>query len=506
MQDVPVFIGINDPSVPAELVSDKIRADNMQSCRIPSLITQGDTVIAACDKANSGADWGFIEIAVRCSTDNGETFDKIKTVFTPPVRIAPKTFDEYTSAFAIDPVMVKSADGAIVMIFDFWPECKGLHKADLLEKSNGYISVDNKIYRKLYDSDGNVCTVRDDCFVYDSDGNKTNFYLPDKHNPEYAYQTIGDLYYTDGEAEFIGRYPPLRPDNAKDKYAGNIYLKKIGYENFPAEKHYSDDSLYECLETSAAPFTAPVTSYLFVMKSYDKGKTWSQPVDITSQIKTDSDDPFLGVGPGVGLRLNNGRLLIPVYSVGTAFVIYSDDNGDTWHRTEFCENLDECQFVQYSDGTIGCFGRPEKAGDIVYSVSCDNGISWRRMTTELYTSKCQHSVILVPKNIYTADMDVNKDYVLCSRPTGHRGNDETRTDGYIAVGEVQADYSIRWIAEKKIKNDPCYNISEKWADFFAYSCMSVLPDNSIGILYEAFPSGYIAFNKFTVESIMKGDI
>ena len=242
------------------------------------------------------------------------------------------------------------------------------------------------------------------------------------------------------------------------------------------------------------------------MKSYDKGKTWSQPVDITSQIKTDSDDPFLGVGPGVGLRLNNGRLLIPVYSVGTAFVIYSDDNGDTWQRTEFCENLDECQFVQYSDGTIGCFGRPEKAGDIVYSVSCDNGISWRRMTTELYTSKCQHSVILVPKNIYTADMDVNKDYVLCSRPTGHRGNDETRTDGYIAVGEVQADYSIRWIAEKKIKNDPCYNISEKWADFFAYSCMSVLPDNSIGILYEAFPSGYIAFNKFTVESIMKGDI
>lgn len=506
MKDIPVFVGVNEPSVPPGLSGDKIEMDNMQSCRIPSLITQENTVIAACDKANCGADWGFIEIAVRRSTDNGETFDKLKTIFTPSARIAPKNDDEYTSAFAIDPVMVEAADGSLIMIFDFYPECKGLHKAELLEKSNGYVTVDGKSYRKLYDSDGNVCTVRDDCFVYDSNGKKTNYYLPSKHDAEIAYQTTGDMYYTSGDAEFIDKCPPLIHDNKGDVYVGNIYLNRTGQEKIPTEKHYAKGCLYDCLETSAAPFTAPVTSYLFMMKSYDKGKTWSQPVDITPQVKTDDDDPFVGVGPGAGLRLRNGRLMIPVYSVGTAFIIYSDDSGESWRRTPYCENLDECQLVQYSDGTIGCFGRPAKEGNIVYSISQDNGLTWQKMYTELYTARCQHSVILIPKNIYTLEMDSQKDYILCSRPTGHRGTDATRTDGYISMGEVQSDYTIKWISEKKIKNDPIYNISEKWADFFAYSCMSVLPDNTIGILYEAFPSGYIAFNKFTVENFLKGDI
>ncbi len=506
MKDVRVFVGVNEPSVPAELAGDKFEMKNMQSCRIPSLLTVKDTVIAACDKANCGADWGFIEIAVRRSADNGKTFDKLNTVFTPPARIAPKKDEEYTSAFAIDPVMVEAEDGAVVVVFDFYPECKGLHKADLLEKSNGYVEIDGKKYLKLYDSDKNIFTVREDCFVYDSDGRKTAFYLPPIHSSDNSYQTIGDMYMTDGEPEFITACPPLFPDNSHDKYVGNIYLQRSENDILVKTKKYSEDVAYECIESSAAPFTAPVTSYLFVMKSYDNGKSWTQPADITPMVKTDDDDPFFGVGPGVGLRLSNGRLLIPVYSVGTAFVIYSDDNGDSWKRTGYCENLDECQLVEYSDGTIGCFGRPAEAGNLVYSISKDNGITWMPLVTELYTARCQHSVISVPKKIYTDSMDYASDYILCSRPTGHRGADATRTDGYIALGKILGDYSVDWISEKKIKTDEIYSVSEKWADFFAYSCLSVLPDNEIGILYESFPSGYISFTKFTLDDILKGDI
>ena len=128
------------------------------------------------------------------------------------------------------------------------------------------------------------------------------------------------------------------------------------------------------------------------------------------------------------------------------------------------------------------------------------------MSTELYTARCQHSVISVPQTIYTSGMNSLKDYILCSRPTGHKGSDETRSDGYIALGEIQDDYSVKWISEKKIKTDDIYIKSDKWADFFAYSCLSVLPDESIGILYEAFPSGYIAFTKFTLDEIIKGDL
>ena len=98
LKDVRVFVGVNEPSVPDELLGDKNEMCNMQSCRIPSLLSTGNTLIAACDKANSGADWGFIEIAVRLSEDCSKSFGRLNTVFTPPARIAPQTFEEYTSA------------------------------------------------------------------------------------------------------------------------------------------------------------------------------------------------------------------------------------------------------------------------------------------------------------------------------------------------------------------------------------------------------------------------
>ena len=496
MKDIPVFVSVKEKCVPESLHGDKTEMANMQSCRIPSLISADNIVIAACDKANCGADWGFIEIAVRRSDDSGAAFGELQTVFTPPVRIAPVRDTKYTSSFAIDPVTAQAADGTIIMMFDFYPESKGLHKANLLVRSNGYEKVNGEYQRKLFDKK-HMYLVHDDGFVYTGDGKKTNYYLPKNHDPKYAYQTIGDMYYTDGEPEFLTEYPPLIPDNAKDKYAGNIFLKrKNRYRLSDASKKPSDNGFYDCIESSAAPMTAPVTSYLWVMKSRDGGKTWSQPEDITPQVKTDRDEPFFGVGPGSGQRLSTGRLLIPVYSVGKAYIIYSDDGGESWNRTSFCENIDECQLAEYADGTVACLGRPEKPGAMPYSISHDGGITWQKVKNDLYSARCQHSLISVPSELYAPQMDKAKDYVICSRPTGHRCKDGSRTDGCAALGEVQSDYTIRWLKELELKTDAVYEASKEYHDFFAYSCMAVLPDGKIGILYEAFPSGYIAFKKF----------
>lgn len=98
-------------------------------------------------------------------------------------------------------------------------------------------------------------------------------------------------------------------------------------------------SKYPDIETDPAPLRAAVTSHLWGTRSSDFGETWSQPVDITPQVKRPEDGAFLGAAPGTGLHLDNqndpddnGRLLMPVYTLGKGAAIYSDDNGVTWER------------------------------------------------------------------------------------------------------------------------------------------------------------------------------
>ncbi len=508
MKDIPVYVGVNEECVPEELRGDSILMKNMPTCRIPSMVVSGDTVIAACDRAIFGGDWGYIEIGVRCSKDSGETFGEMQIIFTPPVSKAPLCFDDNASAFAIDPVTVRANDGSLIMLFDFYPECKGLFKRELLVNSTGYVQVNGTYYLRLRDKQGREFTIRENGAVFDVNGVKTNYYVPQNHSSECSYGTIGDMYYSKKDMQFVDEFPPLFPDNRGDKYVGNIFLRPTNDNTEQCvSKHYSKSALYQCIETQAAPMTADVTSYIWMTKSNDNGKTWSQPTDITPFVKRDTDDPFFGVGPGSGICLENGRILIPVYSVGSAFVIYSDDNGDTWHRGGKCENIDECQFVSYSDGTVGCFGRPTEPGNMPYSISRDNGLTWEKIENTLYTVRCQHSCLTVPENLYVPEMDKEYDYIICTCPTGHHGRDDTRTDGYAFLGKVNSDYTVNWFRELKVKSENVHiecmtdeNAAKyrQYSDFFAYSCMSVLPDGQIGVLYESYPCGYIALRKFSI--------
>ncbi len=85
----------------------------------------------------------------------------------------------------------------------------------------------------------------------------------------------------------------------------------------------------------------------FYMRSGDDGQTFSTPVEITGAFdafRPAYDWKVLATGPGHGIQLRNGRLLVPVWlSTGTgghahrpsvAATIYSDDGGRTWKRGE----------------------------------------------------------------------------------------------------------------------------------------------------------------------------
>ncbi len=148
---------------------------------------------------------------------------------------------------------------------------------------------------------------------------------------------------------------------------------------------------------------------VFTMYSDDDGATFSTPVDITSvfdEFKSEYPWRVCATGPGHGITLRNGRLIIPIWmSEGTGTemgnnhrghrpsaisLIYSDDKGITWQRgAMICRHNDICGeetifnpsetiAVELSDGTVMFNIRTEsKIHRRLIAVS-DNGVdNWK---------------------------------------------------------------------------------------------------------------------------------
>lgn len=534
--EIPLFVGRDvDGHITNELKTDADMKDSV-SFRIPSLITADNgNVIAAADRASTGADWGKIDIAVRISRDSGNTWSEMKLLTNAPTRIPPVTEEDTASAFAIDPVMTVCENGDILLMFDFWPECKGLHDRTILENGSGYVNIGGKRYLALFDANSgmnhisskerktgfNCYTVRENGVVYDPDGEPTPYYLPQNHACyENGYGTVGDMYYRVGEPDWLDSPPPLIPGppaEGKDIYVGNIYLNvavpPINERVYFVQKYVADEntpepftSPYPVLLTKPAPLRAAVTSYIWCMRSSDGGETWSAPRDLNAMIKRDEDAGFLGVSPGNGIKLRyqknesyNGRILVPVYNLDAGAVVYSDDNGCTWYRNTkgYIRLVGENQLFEYTDGYISAVSRPTWVSTPRTVFSKDAGCSWNNGDVlKIACVHCQKSIITMP-------VTSGKQYVLASHSTGHFGKDDSRTAGVVSFGYTRnINHSVRWLSEMAVKETARYKAFGVYDDFFAYSSLSVLPDGCVGLLYEAFPAGYIVFAKYTMNDIL----
>lgn len=556
-EDYKMFASISEDMVMNKsLTGDpEIMGEDGFGFRIPSLLRavtpdKDDVLLAMSHVGNDSADWGNLNIGMRRSLDNGKTWSNVDKILNMPVRDAPQDFDDWGAAFYIDPVPVQADNGDIILMLDMFPESKGLHAAHWLEDGNGHTTIDGEDYLVLYDGDskvgdkqttnpGNTYTVREDGWIYDSDHQKTNYYIPQHHSAEHQYQTMGDMYYAVGEPDFISKSPPLVPndssEDSSDIYVGNIYLNYDKPDFKPdnpdfvqkrfvgPEKNGDDYSKYAEVETDPAPLRAAVTSHLWVTKSSDMGETWSQPVDITAQVKIPEDGAFLGLGPGTGLNLTHqeetkkdSRLLMPVYALGKGGAIYSDDDGDTWNRATsshegYINNIDEIQFIELYDGTVMSLGRQQGKGDTPVSISKDGGETWsEQFHNKLQSVQVQKSTITYPMNSsstkdhYVPGMKKDKQYVISSHPTGEP-NDASRTNGVVELGEVQEDGDIIWVAQRSLKSSPNpYADTQGYENFFAYSSLAVLEDGNIGVLFEPQPNNYIAFSEFNLEWVNEG--
>ncbi len=224
----------------------------------------------------------------------------------------------------------------------------------------------------------------------------------------------------------------------------------------------------------------------FYVKSDDEGQTFTPPVEITAAF--DKFRPayawqVLATGPGHGIQLANGRLVVPVWlSTGTAgnahrpscvSVVFSDDHGKTWQRgdivarEEDIANPSETVPVELSDGRVMLNIRNEGKQRLrAVSISADGATKWSKLKLDegLPEPICMGSILRLPSSL-NVDGKPRIAFVNPDNPTGReRRNVSVR---------LSDDDAKTWRPAKTIDAGPS-----------GYSDLAATNDGTILCLYE----------------------
>ena len=234
----------------------------------------------------------------------------------------------------------------------------------------------------------------------------------------------------------------------------------------------------------------------FSMHSDDDGVTWTKPVEITAtfdKFKPEYDWKVLATGPGHGIQMKNGRLVVPVWlSTGTGghahrpsvtTTIFSDDNGKSWQRGEIAVpntgewiNPNETVVVQLADSRVMLNVRSEsKAHRRLVTISPDGATNWSkpRFDDALLEPICMASIIRLSEK-----PDSDKNRIVFANP-----HNLVRADGKEEAGKSRdrKNVSIK-LSEDEAQTWRYDKVLESGNS--AYSDLAVLPDGTMLCFYE----------------------
>ena len=218
---------------------------------------------------------------------------------------------------------------------------------------------------------------------------------------------------------------------------------------------------------------------LLLLSSSDDGATWTDPVDIGNHVG------YFLPGPGVGVQMRNGRLIIPGYDKQGSKVIYSDDHGHTWRAGKSVGvSANESQAVELEGGNLAMNARIGGCRHV--ALSDDGGESWfeEQRDETLADPGCMASIVR-----YSFESDGGKSRILFANPA----TPGSRTQLTV---KLSYDEGRTWPIARLVYPGPA-----------AYSCLSVLGDGTIGLLYETGdhnPYERIRFARFSLEWLTGG--
>jgi sialidase-1 len=303
-------------------------------------------------------------------------------------------------------------------------------------------------------------------------------------------------------------FAEARQDNARDLGNIDIVMKRSednGRTWSPATTIYEEGGTAKITCANPAPVldrdTGRVWLFFQVCKRWgagdyklmatysdDEGRTWAEPCNIKATAAK-PDWVACHPGPGHGIQISTGphkgRLVMPAWHTmkdpngfngrrNASHVFYSDDHGKSWQVGGIAsQDSDECMVAECADGALMMSIRPfyRNVPDPLYrrkSFSQDGGLTWSKPIKEQAFKSviCQASVWSV------ADPDAYKPQLLLCHPGAGNYSDYREHRAGLTVW-TSDDNSRTWHAKRLLNPGRS-----------AYSDMDMLPNNTIGCLFE----------------------
>lgn len=227
------------------------------------------------------------------------------------------------------------------------------------------------------------------------------------------------------------------------------------------------------------------TGQLMLVKSDDDAVTWSQPINITEQVKR-PEWCFLLQGPGKGITMSDGTLVFPAQyqdaenpndrranRLPHSTIIFSRDHGVTWQSgTGAYDDTTEAQVVELGVelgvGRLMLNCRYNRESKRVVMTSADLGKTWQPHSTN-------RSALIEPKACMASLIRAgeNPDTLLFSNPNSLSGRNHMTI-------QMSLDDGITWPQSHQLLIDEQGSAG--------YSCMTMIDQDTIGILYEGSQS------------------